>query len=289
MPFLFIGDPVYSCTVDQGVFECAGGFGTYTGAAISSTQFAWVSDSFLPSYVCTVGSGTSTCTTGDFGWPDYVCTNLGGATFCDASGSDWSDYSCIFLDSLTVTCLSDENPFPPFPVFSCVFSGTASSGDIECFISAGYSCWYFDPGITIPDNDPTGVSSSVTTSTSDTIADLNVCVNIAHDWVGDLKVTLTHENTGTSVTIIDRPGYPASLFGCDGSNIGVFLDDEALATAEDSCSQTGTAVFGFRIPNGALSAFDGESISGTWTLTVTDEEDSIQGELLGWQIWYVPQ
>ena len=38
------------------------------------------------------------------------------------------------------------------------------------------------------------------------INQVDVGLGITHGWVGDLIVTLTHEDTGTSVVLIDRPG-----------------------------------------------------------------------------------
>jgi len=95
---------------------------------------------------------------------------------------------------------------------------------------------------------------------------------------------LTHQNTGTAVTIIDRPGVPASTYGCSGDNILATLDDEAALPVENQCSGTPT-INGTFSPNGALSAFDGESSSGTWVLTVTDNYTSADaGTLNNWSI-----
>ena len=59
-----------------------------------------------------------------------------------------------------------------------------------------------------------------------TIADLNLKLDIAHTWVGDVSVVLEHVDTGTSVTVIDRPGFPASTNGCSRDNIVATLDDD---------------------------------------------------------------
>lgn len=97
------------------------------------------------------------------------------------------------------------------------------------------------------------------------IADLNVAVAATHTWVGDLIFTLTHEDAGTMVTVISQPGAPATIFGCSGNDIDALLDDEATAPIEDECADATPTISGGFTPNNPLSAFDGESLAGTWT------------------------
>ncbi len=115
---------------------------------------------------------------------------------------------------------------------------------------------------------------------TDPILDLNFNLAINHTWVGDLIVTLTSP-AGTVVTLINRPGTPPGTFGCSRNNIDVLLDDEAATTAESQCSNPSPAIAGTQQPNGSLSAFDGETLEGTWTLTVTDNARFDTGSLLG--------
>ena len=109
---------------------------------------------------------------------------------------------------------------------------------------------------------------TVPATATETITDLNFDLAITHTWVGDLTVTLTSP-MGTTVTLLDRPGRPASTWGCSRDNVNVSFDDEAAAAAEDACA-VGTAISGSLRPFQPLSAFDGEPIAGTWTLTATD-------------------
>ena len=99
------------------------------------------------------------------------------------------------------------------------------------------------------------------------IVDLNVYVLASHTWVGDVTINLSHD--GTDIDLINRPGVPASQFGCDGDNIDATFDDAAAQVAEDDCSAA-TGLTGEFVPNEALSAFNGASISGDWTLTIAD-------------------
>ncbi len=107
-----------------------------------------------------------------------------------------------------------------------------------------------------------------------------------HTYVGDLKVTLTHVDTGTAVTIIDQPGRPASTFGCSSNNIDATLDDEASAPVEDQCRTTYPAISGSVRPNNPLSAFDGEDLGGTWRLTVSDHATQDSGFLESWSLHF---
>jgi subtilisin-like proprotein convertase family protein len=134
----------------------------------------------------------------------------------------------------------------------------------------------------IPDGNATGVTDTFVIGASGTIQDLNASVLISHTWVGDLAVTLTHLDTGKSQVIIDRPGVPASTFGCSGDNINAALDDEAAAAVESQCQSAGTAIAGTFRPNNPLSIFDGDSLAGTWTLKVADLAGSDIGTLTQW-------
>jgi len=98
-------------------------------------------------------------------------------------------------------------------------------------------------------------------------------------------MVLTHQDTGTAVTILDRPGVPGSTYGCSGNDILATLDDEAAVPVENQCGGGTPTINGTFSPNGALSAFDGESSSGTWQLAITDSYTSADaGTLNGWSI-----
>jgi subtilisin-like proprotein convertase family protein len=137
--------------------------------------------------------------------------------------------------------------------------------------------------ISLP-NGTTTISSNLNISGASTIGDLNVNVTMAHVWVGDISFVLRHQDTGTAVTIIDRPGVPASTYGCSGDNIQATLSDEAASAVETQCTGTPT-INGTFSPNNALSAFDGQSGNGTWVLEVTDHYTSADaGTLNGWSV-----
>ncbi len=139
--------------------------------------------------------------------------------------------------------------------------------------------------LSIPDSDAAGVADCFTISDTTVIDDLEVTLDVSHTYVGDLVIVLGHlsEETGTTVTLIDRPGVPASSLGCSGDDIDVTLDDEAPAAAEDACGNR-PAITGRLRPNEPLAMFDGESIGGGWTLRIADRASADVGTLNGWSL-----
>ncbi len=138
--------------------------------------------------------------------------------------------------------------------------------------------------VSIPDDDLAGAADSNVIAQNATILDLEVLVQISHSWVGDLKVTLSHVETGTTVVLIDQPGVPASSFGCSGSDIDATLADDATTPVEGECAGGTPAIGGFLIPTESLDAFDGEDIAGTWTLSVFDLSLGISGAIDAWTL-----
>ncbi len=143
------------------------------------------------------------------------------------------------------------------------------------------------PAVAIPDNDPMGLTASQVITDTLTIDDLDVFIDAPHTWSGDLIFTLTHVDTATSVTFIDRPGVPASTYGCGGNDYFVTVNDEGLDTCiEDQCSDlpaiTGSAPGGDPCNATLMEAFDGQDIGGTWELTVSDNAGGDTGTLNEW-------
>ena len=151
-------------------------------------------------------------------------------------------------------------------------------------ITPGQEC--STPNIAIPDNNASGVTDTLTVSDSGAITDLDVIVRITHTYVGDLVVTLTHVDTGTSVILIDRPGRPGSTWGCRKNNIDATLDDDAFDPVEDECGSNNCAICGTFSPNNPLSAFNGEDVGGTWQLQVSDFANGDTGVLTEWCVVY---
>ncbi|WP_051285364.1 M36 family metallopeptidase [Aequorivita capsosiphonis] len=140
-------------------------------------------------------------------------------------------------------------------------------------------------GVSIPDGNASGVTVTMDVTENVSITDLDVNVNITHGWVGDLIVKIKSPS-GTTATIIDRPGRTSSGYGCSGDDILATLDDEAATPVENECASTTPAIDGTFIPNNPLSVFDGESTLGVWELTVADVAYALTGTLNSWGLDY---
>lgn len=143
------------------------------------------------------------------------------------------------------------------------------------------------PDLAIPDNEEIGVDDSLVVPSNVPIADLDVLVRITHPFVGDIVVRLTHVETGTFATLIDRPLFPDDPQGCVRANVDTLLDDEAAMPAEDACEPPPEpALRGRLVPNDPLDNFDGEILAGTWTLNVSDRSGTDEGTLDAWCLVY---
>jgi subtilisin-like proprotein convertase family protein len=141
-------------------------------------------------------------------------------------------------------------------------------------------------GVAIPDNDSGGASSTLEFIAPGTVTDVNVCLAIPHTWVGDLTVTLQHEDTGTSVTLLDRPWFPATTFGCSGDDIFALFDDGGGPPVEDACAASVPTILGPFTPNEPLADFIGELINGRWTLTAVDNAGGDTGLIDRWTVLF---
>ncbi len=137
------------------------------------------------------------------------------------------------------------------------------------------------PNLAIPDNTPGGVADTRSIATPGTITALALEIEATHPWVGDLSFTLTNTTTGTSVVVVDRPGAPASFYGCAGDDVDVTLDDAATNPVETACGNA-PALAGTLRPENQLATFAGQSLAGSWTLTATDSISAYTGTLVKW-------
>ncbi|HYS06836.1 MAG TPA: proprotein convertase P-domain-containing protein [Candidatus Dormibacteraeota bacterium] len=119
----------------------------------------------------------------------------------------------------------------------------------------GYST--ASPGLAIPDNNTTGVTSTINVAATGTVADLRVRVNITHTYQGDLEV---------------------SLIGPD--NTAVLLHNRAGGSADNIV----TVYPDLTAPAQSLSAFNGKAIAGAWKLKVRDLAAIDVGTLNSWEI-----
>jgi subtilisin-like proprotein convertase family protein len=132
-----------------------------------------------------------------------------------------------------------------------------------------------DTPLPIPPSGSAGttISTLVVAGPAGTITDLNVTVSINHTFDGDLDLILSHVDTGTSVLLFDQRG------GSGNDIFATFDDAAALPISLGSPPFSGT----FR-PEAPLSALNGESLLGSWRLTVVDNLFGDVGTLNRWSI-----
>lgn len=111
------------------------------------------------------------------------------------------------------------------------------------------------PGLSIPDNDATGVSDRISFTETQVISALKVTVDITHSYIGDLRVILSAPS-GVSVILHDRNG---------GSTHDLQRTFDLTTTP-------------------SLTALAGTPIAGDWTLIVQDLARQDLGRLNRWEL-----
>jgi subtilisin-like proprotein convertase family protein len=215
---------------------------------------------------------------GDAAAPDVSGTIAGpGLTFSDNSTS-WGD--------IGAGAVADSDS----PMAGTLAPGSACGVDVEATLTLGSQMVPVilptgqpGPPLThtspqspaIPDNNPSGALATMTVSIQSRIKDLDVRVNIAHEWVGDLVIDLTSPQ-GTTVRLADHPGGPDN----GGQNFSgtIFDDDAPVNISAASAPYTGR----FRPQADQLSRFDGQRLNGTWTLRVRDLFEGKTGAIQSW-------
>ncbi|MDH3404126.1 MAG: proprotein convertase P-domain-containing protein [Acidobacteriota bacterium] len=157
-------------------------------------------------------------------------------------------------------------------------TGRQPGEPVHPFVPRGASPFCIQPNAPIPDDcddNPPCLDSTIVMSETFELTDLNVSVDITHTFLGDLELRLTSPQT--AVTLIwDDP--------CGGENdMSVEIDDEAPPVV---CAEPLIGTFS-NVP-GALAAFDGDTATGNWTLTVTDTLGADVGVLNEWCLVTTP-
>ncbi len=142
------------------------------------------------------------------------------------------------------------------------------------------------PAAPIPDAGFGSLTDTISVTGPGAIADLDVYIDASHTWVGDLSFTLDHVGGSGPVTIIDRPGVPASGFGCSQNDYDVTVNDEGPDGDIETQCDSPPAINGDRVggdpPGPVLSSFNGDDLSGDWALTITDNFSFDAGTLNQW-------
>jgi len=111
------------------------------------------------------------------------------------------------------------------------------------------------PGISIPDNNPTGIERVLNVTQAGQLADIEVSLDITHTYIGDLTVTLISPS-GTTVVLHSRTG---------GSQDNLIATYKSMTTA-------------------GLQGLRGQNVQGVWKLRVVDLEAVDVGKLNRWAL-----
>jgi C1A family cysteine protease len=94
----------------------------------------------------------------------------------------------------------------------------------------------------IPDNDPTGVASTISVSDTGTVRAVTIDVDITHTYRGDLEVALVHD--GKTVRVFNHEGGSAhdlrQSFNVAGFEGGSLAGDWTLQVVDNAAADTGT-------------------------------------------------
>ena len=111
------------------------------------------------------------------------------------------------------------------------------------------------PGVNIPDEDPSGITRTLTTTETGQVQAVTVAVDITHTYIQDLSVSL-ESPTGTVVSLHDRTG---------GAAHNIIASYSPATTA-------------------GLQNLRGEAITGDWKLQVADLAGADVGKLNRWAL-----
>jgi subtilisin-like proprotein convertase family protein len=138
---------------------------------------------------------------------------------------------------------------------------------------------------------PGVVSSTLNVPATGSIFDLVVRTNITHTFNSDLDITL-QSPSGTVVTLTsDNGGGNDNVFDgtlwSDNANPGgqvPYANNNGLVNDHLYVNLTPVASL---VPEEALGAFRGESVTGTWTLTISDDAGPDGGNLASWTLQFL--
>jgi subtilisin-like proprotein convertase family protein len=244
---------------------CAAQSGVYAGNTTSCTGA-----SCTPVGACCRGDGSCSLVT------RADCLNVGGpqgglyrgdavlcgAVNCTAVGA------CCLLDG---TCAQ-------ISALACHNGGGLYSGDAVACAAAACPVIYTYTGspVAIPDGDcaSTAGAAPITVPDNFIVAGADAAFTITHPYDGELRVTLKHDETGTSVVLLDGVGSFRANFGNPG--LGVFFRSTDQSPYEYNAAPPGVLADYYDQPTGdwrphnPLAPFIGEASAGTWRLIVQD-------------------
>jgi subtilisin-like proprotein convertase family protein len=218
----------------------------------------------LATYDCNSNGVPDSC---EAGIPD--CNSNGVPDTCELAGNDCDNNGVP--DDCQPDCDRDGTIDACEGAPDCNGNGVPDSCDVTGLV--GGVTTYDSGTINLPIIDFQTTTNSQTAAVAGAIVDVNVQVNLTHTYDADLRLKLAHGPTTISLCT-NRGGSG------DNFNNTTFDDEAATSITSGSPPYAGT----YR-PEQALSAFDGASALGSWTLTVQDTAGQDQGTLISWRLF----
>ena len=217
-----------------------------------------------------------------------AATGITGAASNPGTGLTITDAAATWPD------IDPAQTAPPTNGFAAEISDVAPcSGTVSLDVTVSYGAQTLDHTVVIPigelqqfnasglpaaipDNNTTGVTSTINVASGGVIGDLDVGVSITHTWVGDLVIELIPPG-GAPIALASRPGGSGNA----GDNLtNTIFDDEAAVSIN-----AGAAPYSGRFqPASPLSAVDGDPLAGAWMLRVSDRASQDTGSLTAWSL-----
>ena len=116
-------------------------------------------------------------------------------------------------------------------------------------------------------------SASIFVSDARAIKDVNLRLDLDHNYVSDLEITLIAPD-GTEQIVFNRHGNDGDDFE------DLLLDDEAGSSIVNATPPYS----GSLRPTNGLNTFDGKAAIGTWTLLIRDRQALNSGQLNSWSL-----
>lgn len=197
------------------------------------------------------------------------CNSNGVVDACELAGNDCDSNGVP--DDCQPDCDNDGLIDPCEGEPDCNANNVPDSCDVNG-VAGGVTT--YDSGIiNLPVLDDQTTTSIQSATVPGSIVDVNVQVDIAHSYDGDLRLKLTHG--ATTISLCTNRGGSGNNF-----NNTIFDDEAATSITSGSPPYAGS----YR-PEQALSAFDGASATGNWTLTVQDTFSGDTGTLKSWRLF----
>ena len=275
--------------------QSCNGLGFLGGGNLSCTNACTFNTSMCSNEFCGDGvrNGNDQCDCGNQG-VNCTAAQLGNQT-CQTQGFDggalgcFSPNNCQFNTGGCYECGDGQiNPGEQCDGVNlggqtCVTQGFNGGGTLTCTVGCGFNTSQcisvpnpynvcVNPNQAINGAGP-GINnpSIINVPVGGIITDVNMSINALHTWPGDLQFRLIHN--GVTRYVIDRPGVPASTYGCSTANYQVQLDDEGNGgTVENVCAVAAPGIFSppVRTPNQLLNGFDAGNMTGNWNLVIDD-------------------